>query len=98
MREKKIVRRLVVYHLGSREGFLFIRASMQSSALMKGCDFFCCIVTAIVARVTFDYLGCGFREEEQVMQSSSQGESLIRVVFSWSIQDVLNRDLCKDKV
>jgi hypothetical protein len=53
-----------------------------------------------VARVIFDYLDCDFREEEeeQVMQSSSQSESLIRVVFSWSIQDVLNRDLYKDRV
>jgi hypothetical protein len=51
--------------------------------------------------VIFDYLDCDFREEEeeeQVMQSSSQSESLIRVVFSWSIQDVLNRDLYKDRV
>jgi hypothetical protein len=71
---------------------------MQSSSLLKGYDFFCCIVTAIVARVIFDYLGCGFSEEAQVMQSSSQGDSLIRVVFGWSIQDVLNRDLYKDKV
>jgi hypothetical protein len=57
--------------------------------------------SAIVARVIFDYLDCDFREEEeeeQVMQSSSQSESLIRVVFSWSIQDVLNRDLYKDRV
>jgi hypothetical protein len=98
VREKKILRCLVVHHLASCEGSLFIRASMQSSSLLKGYDFFCCIVTATVARLIFDYLGCGFSEEAQVMQSSSQGDSLIRVVFGWSIQDVLNRDLYKDKV
>lgn len=38
------------------------------------------------------------RKEEQIMERTYQGKSSIREVFSWSIQDVLNRDLYKSKV